>query len=48
VDCESLTVEGDVRFEKNVIIKGAVTIKNSSPSQAVIKAGTVIDQDLIL
>jgi UTP--glucose-1-phosphate uridylyltransferase len=48
VDCESLTVEGDVRFEKNVIIKEAVTIKNSGTSQAVIKAGTVIDKDLVL
>ena len=48
VDCESLTVEGDVRFEKNVIIKGTVTIKNNSPSQTVIKAGTVIDKDLVL
>ena len=48
VDCESLTIEGDVCFEKNVIIKGAVTIKNSGTSQAVIKAGTVIDTDLVL
>jgi UTP--glucose-1-phosphate uridylyltransferase len=48
VDCDSLTVEGDVRFEKNVVIKGAVTIKNTSPSQAVIKAGTVVEKDLVL
>ncbi|MGD8522430.1 MAG: UTP--glucose-1-phosphate uridylyltransferase [Desulfobacterales bacterium] len=48
VECESLSVEGDVRFQKNVIIKGAVSIKNSSTTQAVIKAGTVIDTDLIL
>ena len=48
VDCESLTVEGDVRFENNVVIKGTVTIINNSPSQAVIKAGTVIDKDLVL
>ena len=48
VDCESLTIQGDVRFEKRVIIKGSVTIKNNGPSQAVIKAGSVIDQDLIL
>ena len=48
VECESLFIEGDVRFEKNVIIKGAVSIKNSRTTQAVIKAGTVIDTDLIL
>jgi UTP--glucose-1-phosphate uridylyltransferase len=48
VDCESLTIEGDVRFEKDVTIKGAVTIKNSGTSQAVIKPGTIIDKDWIL
>lgn len=48
VDCDSLTIEGDVRFEKNVTVKGAVTIKNSGTTQAVIKKGTVIDKDLNL
>ena len=48
VDCESLTIEGDVRFEKDVVIKGSVTITNNNPAQAVIPSGTVIDQDLIL
>ena len=48
VDCDSLTVEGDVQFEKDVVIKGSVTIKNHNPTQAVIPDGTVIDQDLIL
>ncbi|MEE4263934.1 MAG: UTP--glucose-1-phosphate uridylyltransferase [Desulfobacteraceae bacterium] len=46
VECDALTVEGDVRFEKNVTIKGTVSIKNRQKSQAVIKAGTVIDKDL--
>ena len=48
VECESLSVEGDVRFEKNVIVKGAVSIKNSSTTQAVIEEGRVIDKDLNL
>jgi len=48
IDCESLTVKGDVFFEKNVIIKGRVVITNSGKSPATIKAGTVIDSDLIL
>ena len=48
VDCDALTVEGDVSFEKNVTIKGSVSIKNRQGSQAVIKAGTVIDKDLVL
>jgi UTP--glucose-1-phosphate uridylyltransferase len=48
VDCHSLTIEGDVGFEKDVTIKGSVVIKNTKQFQAVIKEGTVIDQDLIL
>lgn len=47
-DCDSLTIEGDVRFEKDVVIKGTVTIKNSNFTQAVVPAGTVIDKDLTL
>ena len=48
VDCDSLTIEGDVGFEKDVTIKGSVCIKNRQKSRAIIKAGTIIDQDLIL
>ena len=48
VDCCSLSIEGDVLFEKDVIIKGSVTIKNTRPFQAVIREKTVIDQDLDL
>jgi len=48
IDCESLTIDGDVRFEKNVTIKGEVVIKNIGKSQAVIKEGSVIDKDVIL
>jgi len=48
VDCDSLIIEGDVGFEKDVTIKGSVQIKNRKKSQAIIKAGTIIDQDLIL
>jgi len=48
VDCEFLRIEGDVFFERNVTIKGTVSIKNSRQKAAVIKGGTVIDSDLIL
>ena len=48
VECDELTVEGDVRFENDVTIKGSVCINNRQGSQAVIKAGTVINKDLIL
>ena len=47
VDCESLSIEGDVRFEKDVSIRGRVRIKNSHPTQAVVKKGTVIETDLL-
>ena len=46
--CESLTIDGDVRFESNVTIIGNVTLRNNSAQQAVIKENTVIDRDLIL
>ena len=48
VDCYSLSIEGDVLFERDVSIKGSVTIKNTQPSQATIRKGTVIDQDLVI
>jgi UTP--glucose-1-phosphate uridylyltransferase len=47
VDCESLTIRGDVRFEPNVTIKGRVIITNDLKSQAVVKEGTVVDKDVI-
>jgi UTP--glucose-1-phosphate uridylyltransferase len=47
IDCESLTIDGDARFEKNVTIKGRIVIKNSGESQAIIKEGMVVNEDLI-
>jgi UTP--glucose-1-phosphate uridylyltransferase len=47
VDCESLSIEGDVYFESGVTIKDRVSIKNSQRSRASIKKGTVIDRDII-
>jgi len=47
VNCDSLNIEGDVYFEGDVTIKDSVSIKNSHSSPAIIKKGTVIDQDLI-
>lgn len=45
--CTSLSVKGDVRFEENVVIVGDVTIENRGSAQAVIKAGTRVDSDLV-
>jgi UTP--glucose-1-phosphate uridylyltransferase len=47
VDCDALTIEGNVFFEKNVTIKNSVRIKNKSKSKAVIKAGSVIERDIV-
>jgi UTP--glucose-1-phosphate uridylyltransferase len=47
VNCESLRIVGDVYFESKVIIQGAVSIKNTQSAAAVIKEGTLINQDLI-
>ena len=48
VDCSSLTIEGDVLFEKDVKINGSVTIRNTGKTQKLIQAGTVIDKDITL
>ena len=48
VGCDALTIEGDVQFEKDVTIKGSVGIRNRQNAPAVIKAGTLIDKDLVI
>ncbi|MDM8542316.1 UTP--glucose-1-phosphate uridylyltransferase [Desulfococcaceae bacterium HSG9] len=47
INCESLTIKGDVRFESDVTIKGNVVLKNTSTSQAVVQKGAMIDADII-
>ena len=46
LECESLTIKGDVAFESGIRIKGNIFIQNNGSSQAVIKANTVIDNDV--
>jgi len=48
VNCDSLTITGDVFFQKNVSVKGKVKIENSKNSCADIKEGSVIEGDLTL
>ena len=48
VNCESLSIEGDVYFEGGVTIKDSVSIKNRHNSPAVIKKGTVLKSDITL
>jgi len=45
IDCEALTIEGDVHFEANVTISGRVVIQNRRKSPVVIKKSAYIDQD---
>ncbi|WP_373500877.1 UTP--glucose-1-phosphate uridylyltransferase [Desulfococcus sp.] len=46
--CESLTIQGDVRFEAGVTIRGRAVITNTSPEQAVIRKETVVEGSLTL
>ena len=44
--CGSLTIEGDVRFQKDVTIQGNIVIRNTRKAPAVIPEGTVVDRNL--
>lgn len=48
LDCKSITLSGDIRFEGRVKISGSVEIKNRSDEQAVIREGAVIEKNLAL
>jgi len=48
VDCRSFTVTGDVLFEKNVVARGQVVIRNKGHRQAIITEGTVLEGDYVL
>ena len=47
VNCDSLSIEGDVFFESGVTIKDRVTIKNRREAPALVKKGTVIEGDMV-
>lgn len=46
IGCESLQIEGDIRFEKNISVTGRVKIKNTAAKQKVIREGTILDADI--
>lgn len=48
IECESLTVEGNIFFEKNITIKGNSTIKKSGTMKGKIKRGSVLEGEVIL
>jgi UTP--glucose-1-phosphate uridylyltransferase len=41
--CEQLTVQGDVRFGRGVVCRGAATVSNAGAAQAAIADGAVIE-----
>jgi UTP--glucose-1-phosphate uridylyltransferase len=43
VDCESLTVRGDVAFGAGVVVRGAVEIEHDGPDQLVLDDATVLE-----
>lgn len=42
IDCQRLTIKGDVRFGENVILRGEVTLINESVEPVTIPTGTVL------
>ena len=47
VNCESLSIRGDVQFGRDVVIRGAVSITNTGTHQATIKDNAEISGDLV-
>jgi UTP--glucose-1-phosphate uridylyltransferase len=43
VACDRLTVEGDVLFGANVVVRGAVTVEHDGDGQLRIEDGTVLE-----
>jgi len=48
IDCDNLKVEGDVKFGKNITLKGSVSIINKTGKQAEIEDNSVIEGDLVI
>ncbi len=48
VQCESLTVKGNIFFEKDVKIIGKVHIENTKDTPAIIPKGTVVNRDILI
>ncbi len=44
VECERLTVKGDVRFERGVVCRGAVKVVNETDQQKLITTGTILNR----
>lgn len=43
LECQQLTITGDILFGSNIKIKGKVTLNNASAQQLVIESGTILE-----
>lgn len=48
MECESLKVEGNIFFEKNITIKGNTTILKSGTTKGTIREGSILEGEIIL
>ncbi len=44
--CEALSIQGDIRFERSVAVKGRVRLTNPGTDQKVIAAGSILSEDM--
>ena len=48
VKCQTLTIQGNLFFEKDIVISGNVTIRHDGDTPATVLAGSIIDSDLTI
>jgi len=48
IDCNDVKIEGDVKFGKNIVLKGSVSIVNRTGKQVEIEDNSVIDGELVI
>ncbi len=46
LECEAMRIQGDIRFESSVAVKGQVRLTNSGRDQKVIRAGSILSADM--
>jgi len=48
IDCEALTVRGDIFFNKDIVIKGNITLTNTKNRPYTLESGLVIDRSMTI
>jgi len=46
--CERFIVKGDVKFGRDVVVQGAVTVNNTSGQPALIPDGAVLTGEIVI